>query len=132
MKKTLIISLALNLLILVTISATVYQKGTPWLCRKAIEFTRPSQASSISMYERNRMSVFTPALHEAEGRANGLALRYELIDLDIRGVGLAALPALLREAEERVESFNMDGGGPGPVPPDVAVCHPLTGRPATR
>jgi shikimate dehydrogenase len=43
----------------------------------------------------------SPALHEAEGRANGLALSYELIDLDQRGVGLSALPALLREVEAR-------------------------------
>lgn len=43
----------------------------------------------------------SPALHEAEGRANGLALAYELIDLDRRGVGLSALPALLREVETR-------------------------------
>jgi shikimate dehydrogenase len=37
----------------------------------------------------------------AEGRANGLSLSYELIDLDLRRVGLSALPALLREVEER-------------------------------
>ncbi|KQT85122.1 shikimate dehydrogenase [Aurantimonas sp. Leaf443] len=43
----------------------------------------------------------SPALHEAEGRANGLSLTYELIDLDERGVGLSALPDLLREVEAR-------------------------------
>jgi shikimate dehydrogenase len=43
----------------------------------------------------------SPALHEAEGRANELALSYELIDFDVRGVGLSALPDLLREVEAR-------------------------------
>ncbi|MET0256991.1 MAG: shikimate dehydrogenase [Methylobacterium sp.] len=43
----------------------------------------------------------SPALHEAEGRANGLSLSYELIDFSTRGVGLAALPSLLREVEAR-------------------------------
>jgi shikimate dehydrogenase len=43
----------------------------------------------------------SPALHEAEGRANGLSLSYELIDLDRRGVGVEALPALLAEVERR-------------------------------
>lgn len=43
----------------------------------------------------------SPALHEAEGRANGLALSYELIDFDTRGVGLSALPDLLAEVEAR-------------------------------
>lgn len=43
----------------------------------------------------------SPALHEAEGSANGLALTYELIDLEARGVGIEALPALLAEAEAR-------------------------------
>ncbi|KQT61233.1 MULTISPECIES: shikimate dehydrogenase [unclassified Aureimonas] len=43
----------------------------------------------------------SPALHEAEASANGLALSYELIDLDRRGVGLSALPSLLREVEAR-------------------------------
>lgn len=37
----------------------------------------------------------TPALQEAEARAQGLALHYQLIDLDRRGLGPEALPALL-------------------------------------
>jgi shikimate dehydrogenase len=43
----------------------------------------------------------SPALHEAEAAAQGLACAYELIDLDVRGVGINALPELLREAERR-------------------------------
>lgn len=42
----------------------------------------------------------SPALHEAEGRARGLDLRYALLDLDTLG-GPGALPALLRRAEDQ-------------------------------
>ncbi|MEO8240898.1 MAG: shikimate dehydrogenase [bacterium] len=41
----------------------------------------------------------TPALHMEEARAHGLNLQYDLIDLDQRGRGPAALPRLLAEAE---------------------------------
>jgi shikimate dehydrogenase len=41
----------------------------------------------------------TPALHREEARAQGFALRYDLIDLRQRGLGPEALPALLAEAE---------------------------------
>ncbi len=37
----------------------------------------------------------TPALHEAEGQAQGLRLHYQLIDLDLRRLGPEALPGLL-------------------------------------
>ncbi|MEO8144227.1 MAG: shikimate dehydrogenase [Betaproteobacteria bacterium] len=43
----------------------------------------------------------SPALHEGEARAQGLQLRYELIDLDVLGVGVEALPALLEDAARR-------------------------------
>jgi shikimate dehydrogenase len=43
----------------------------------------------------------SPALHEEEARAQGLAYRYELIDLTERGVGPEALPDLLAEVESR-------------------------------
>lgn len=61
----------------------------------------PTKAIRVGLIGSGIQLSRSPALHEAEGRANGLALRYELIDLDVRGVGLAALPALLREVEER-------------------------------
>jgi len=41
----------------------------------------------------------TPALHEHEGAAQGLRYSYRLIDLEQRGLGVAALPDLLAEAE---------------------------------
>lgn len=41
----------------------------------------------------------SPALHEAEAKAQGIRCRYELIDLDRLGVGVDRLPGLLDEAE---------------------------------
>jgi shikimate dehydrogenase len=43
----------------------------------------------------------SPALHEAEAAAQGFRCTYELIDLDVRGVGINALPELLLETEQR-------------------------------
>lgn len=43
----------------------------------------------------------SPAMHEAEARAQGFECVYELIDLDERGVGINALPDLLVEVEQR-------------------------------
>ena len=40
----------------------------------------------------------SPALHEAEAAAQGLELSYRLLDLDVLGVGVEALPGLLRDA----------------------------------
>jgi shikimate dehydrogenase len=40
----------------------------------------------------------SPALHEAEARAQGLELVYKLLDLDAMGLGVDALPGLLRDA----------------------------------
>ncbi len=40
-----------------------------------------------------------PALHECEGRANGLDYQYRLFDLEALGVGIEALPELLVRAE---------------------------------
>jgi shikimate dehydrogenase len=40
----------------------------------------------------------SPALHEAEARAQGLALHYQLIDLDLTGSGPQDLPVLLAAA----------------------------------
>ena len=40
----------------------------------------------------------SPALHQAEARAQGLDLIYRLIDLDVLGVGKEALPRLLEDA----------------------------------
>jgi shikimate dehydrogenase len=43
----------------------------------------------------------TPAMQEAEARAQGLRLHYELIDLDEAGQGAEALPGLLAAAKAR-------------------------------
>ena len=40
----------------------------------------------------------SPSMHEAEARAQGLALHYQLIDLDRTGAGVEALPVLLSAA----------------------------------
>jgi shikimate dehydrogenase len=45
----------------------------------------------------------TPAMHEEEARCQGLALHYQLIDLDAAGVGVEALPTLIEAA--RVMGF---------------------------
>ena len=43
----------------------------------------------------------SPALHEGEARAQGVQLSYELIDLDVLGVGIEALPGLLDDAARK-------------------------------
>jgi shikimate dehydrogenase len=43
----------------------------------------------------------SPALHEAEARAQGLRLDYQLIDLDVLGVSAEALPGLLEDAQRK-------------------------------
>jgi shikimate dehydrogenase len=43
----------------------------------------------------------SPALHEEEARAQGLDLKYALIDLDQLGVGIEALPQLLAQAKTK-------------------------------
>lgn len=42
----------------------------------------------------------SPALHESEARAMGLQLHYQLIDLDVAGLTVAALPGLLGAARD--------------------------------
>jgi shikimate dehydrogenase len=41
----------------------------------------------------------SPSMHEEEARCLGLRLRYDLLDLDVLGRGVEALPELLAEAE---------------------------------
>jgi len=43
----------------------------------------------------------TPAMHMREGEHCGLSYRYDLIDLDTRGLSVSDLPALINEAEAR-------------------------------
>jgi len=46
----------------------------------------------------------SPALHEEEGRHQGLLVHYQLIDLDVVGAGVAVLPELMRAV--RVMGFD--------------------------
>ncbi|WP_062207380.1 shikimate dehydrogenase [Aureimonas sp. AU12] len=62
---------------------------------------RPTRTIDVGLIGSGIQLSRSPALHTEEGRANGLSLRYELIDLDRRGVGVAALPDLLAEVEAR-------------------------------
>ncbi|MES2710819.1 MAG: shikimate dehydrogenase [Pseudomonadota bacterium] len=48
---------------------------------------------------RGIQASLTPAMHEREGAAHGLALSYRRIDLDAMGLGVDALPTLLDRAE---------------------------------
>lgn len=43
----------------------------------------------------------SPALHEQEARQQGIALDYRLLDLDVLGVGIEALPDLLADAKRK-------------------------------
>jgi shikimate dehydrogenase len=43
----------------------------------------------------------SPVIHETEAAAQGLRCKYELIDLDARGLSVEALPKLLGEVERR-------------------------------
>ena len=43
----------------------------------------------------------SPALHEHEAAAQGFDYTYELIDFNVRKLGVEALPVLLKEVEER-------------------------------
>ncbi|WAJ28892.1 shikimate dehydrogenase [Antarcticirhabdus aurantiaca] len=61
----------------------------------------PTRAIQVGLIGSGIQLSRSPALHEAEGAANGLSLSYELIDLDQRGVSVEALPELLAEAEAR-------------------------------
>ena len=43
----------------------------------------------------------SPALHEREAKEQGLDLAYKLIDMDVLGVGVDALPGLLADAKKK-------------------------------
>src|SRR5688572_13320788 len=50
----------------------------------------------------------SPALHEREAAEHGLRCQYNLIDLDVLGVGVEALPRLLADAErQRYSGLNI-------------------------
>jgi len=58
-----------------------------------------SQSILVGLIGAGIQSSLSPALHEREGRAQGLGYRYRLIDLDVLALTPAALPELLARAE---------------------------------
>jgi len=59
-------------------------------------FGRPFLAGLIGA---GIQASLTPAMHKREGAEQGLDYEYRLIDLDVLGVGIKALPDLLQKAE---------------------------------
>ena len=60
-------------------------------------FTEPSVL--LGLIGTGIQASRTPALHEAEAAAQGLRCIYRLIDMDVLGLGVEALPELLAAAE---------------------------------
>jgi len=58
----------------------------------------PSNKLLVGLIGEGIQRSLTPAMHEAEARAQGLALHYQLIDLDSTGQGVEALPTLIAAA----------------------------------
>jgi len=58
----------------------------------------PSNKLLVGLIGAGIQRSLTPAMHEAEARAQGLALHYQLIDLDMTGQGVEALPTLISAA----------------------------------
>jgi shikimate dehydrogenase len=57
------------------------------------------QSVLLGLIGTHIQASLTPAMHEAEGQAQGLRTIYKLIDLESLGLGVDALPDLLRAAE---------------------------------
>jgi shikimate dehydrogenase len=68
----------------------------------ALERSPASSATSakllVGLIGAGIQQSLTPAMHEAEAAAQGLRLHYQLIDLDVAGQGVDALPGLLSAA----------------------------------
>ena len=58
----------------------------------------PAAKALVGLIGAGIQRSLTPAMHEAEARHQGLAMHYQLIDLDRAGVGVEALPTLLAAA----------------------------------
>ena len=58
----------------------------------------PSERLLVGLIGAGIQRSLTPAMHEQEARCQGLSLHYQLIDLDVAGVGVAALPTLIEAA----------------------------------
>ena len=70
--------------------------------RVEVAWSPPSLAAApkllVGLIGAGIQQSLTPAMHEAEAAAQGLRLHYQLIDLDIAGQGVEALPGLLSAA----------------------------------
>lgn len=58
----------------------------------------PARKLLVGLIGAGIQRSLTPAMQEEEARAQGLRLHYQLIDLDLRGLGAEALPGLLEAA----------------------------------
>ena len=67
------------------------------------EYEMKSQKTSFcaGLIGRGIQASLTPAMHVAEGRAQGFDYRYELLDLDQMKVGVDQLPDVIADAEAR-------------------------------
>jgi shikimate dehydrogenase len=61
----------------------------------------PANSIFVGLVGAGIQASLTPRLHEEEGAAQGLRYRYRLVDLDVLGLTMAALPEILTEAERR-------------------------------
>jgi quinate/shikimate dehydrogenase (NAD+) len=59
----------------------------------------PDQSVIVGLIGAGIQSSRSPAMHEREGKAQGLSYSYRLIDLDVLGLTAAALPDLIASAE---------------------------------
>jgi shikimate dehydrogenase len=61
----------------------------------------PANSIFVGLVGAGIQASLTPRLHEEEGAAQGLRYRYRLVDLDVLGLTMAALPEILTEAARR-------------------------------
>lgn len=67
----------------------------------------------------------SPAMHEATGRALGLACSHERFDLDALGLGVADLPVLVADLERRgFAGFNVTHPCMQAIIPPLSGCSP--------
>ena len=72
---------------------------TGQLRRDARPAVRPGEAVLVALVGAGIQASRTPAMHEREGAEHGLRYVYRLLDLEIMGLGVEALPELLTAAK---------------------------------
>jgi shikimate dehydrogenase len=65
---------------------------------QAVSVRVPPRKALVGLIGAGIQRSLTPAMHEEEARCQGLALHYQLIDLDAAGAGVQALPTLIEAA----------------------------------